>query len=257
MSELVVRDLSLAAGGATLVERASFSLKPGELVAVLGPNGSGKTSLLRASLGLARPTGGAAMLDGLDTSVIDPMARARRVAYLPQTRPLAWPNSVRDVVALGRYSHGATLGRLEGADLDAVNHAISVCDLSHLAARRADTLSGGEIARVHFARAFAAKAPLLIADEPVAALDPRHQFCILDLIKSFVNADAHGGGGALVVLHDVELAARYATRMIWMKAGRIIEDGPPAKTLSASLLETVYGVRAQVEGLRVAMEGVI
>ncbi len=253
MSELNVIDLTASAGGARLVDGASFSLKPGELVALLGPNGAGKTSLLRASLGLVGPERGAATLDGVDTRAISPMARARRVAYLPQIRPLAWPNIVRDVVALGRYSHGATLGRLEGADLDAVERALSVCDLSHLAARRADTLSGGELARVHFARAFAAAAPLLIADEPVAALDPRHQFRILDLIKSFVD----NGGGALAVLHDVGLAARYASRMIWMKDGRIVRDGPPAETLSAELLRSVYGVEARVDGLRIEMEGAL
>ena len=250
MSELIVRNLTVIAGGSTLVNDVSFTLKPGQLTALVGPNGSGKTSLLRTSLGIEQPASGTSLLDGTDMGEITPILRARRIAYLPQTRPLAWPNKVRDVVALGRYSHGATLGRLKGNDLRAVTGALKACDLEHLADRRTDTLSGGETARVHFARAFAAEAPLLIADEPIAALDPRHQFRILDLIRSFVD----NGGGALVVLHDIELAARYASDMIWMKEGRIVATGTPADTLTSDLLESIYQVRAQVDGFRIQME---
>ncbi len=250
MSELIVRNLTVIAGGSTLVNDVSFTLKPGQLTALVGPNGSGKTSLLRTSLGIEQPASGTSLLDGTDMGGITPILRAQRIAYLPQTRPLAWPNKVRDVVALGRYSHGATLGRLKGNDLRAVTDALKACDLEHLADRRTDTLSGGETARVHFARAFAAEAPLLIADEPIAALDPRHQFRILDLIRSFVD----NGGGALVVLHDIELAARYASDMIWMKEGRIVATGTPADTLTSDLLESIYQVRAQVDGFRIQME---
>ncbi|MEM9751282.1 MAG: ABC transporter ATP-binding protein [Pseudomonadota bacterium] len=251
MTELVASGLTVKTKDAVLVDKASFSLARGEFVALLGPNGAGKTSLIRASLGMEQPAAGAAALSGRDTMRLDPQSRARSLAYLPQTRPLAWPNIVRDVVALGRFSRGVTLGRLQGVDAEAVGRAIAACDLSHLADRRADTLSGGELARMHCARAFAAEAPLLIADEPTAALDPRHQFRILDLIADFVK----GGGGALVVLHDIELAARYASRLIWMKNGRILADGPPGETLSSERLEEVYGVRASIDGLRINMAG--
>lgn len=254
MTELVVRDLGLkASNGAALVEGARFTLAPGDLVAVLGPNGAGKTSLLRASLGLQRRTQGEAWLSGRPTHALSPIQRARLLAYLPQIRPLAWPNRVRDVVALGRFSHGGGLGRLMPDDADAVERAMAACDLTHLAERRTDTLSGGELARVHCARAFAAEAPLLFADEPTAALDPRHQFRIMDLIGTFVGR----GGGALVVLHDVALAARYATRLIWIKQGRILADGPPAETLTPERMAEVYGVRAQVDGLKVEIEGAL
>lgn len=251
MTELVGTDLTLRVKGVVLVEAASFRVVPGEFVALLGPNGAGKTSLIRASLGLEKPSAGGAALGGEDTSRLSPIARARNVAYLPQIRPLAWPNTVRDVVALGRFSHGAALGRLRGADAEAVDRAIGACDLSHLAHRRADTLSGGELARMHCARAFSAEAPLLIADEPNAALDPRHQFRIMELIADFVRQ----GGGALVVLHDIGLAARYASRLIWMKGGRILAEGPPLETLTSVRLEEVYGIRASVEGLSVEMVG--
>jgi iron complex transport system ATP-binding protein len=251
MTELCVTNLSVVRDGASLVSNASFQLQPGELIVALGPNGAGKTSLLRAALGLERRSNGMATIDGHDTSRLSPMARAESIAYLPQIRPIAWPNLVRDVVALGRFSHGAALGRLQATDRDAVEKALAACDLEHLADRRTDTLSGGEIARVHCARAFAAGAPLLVADEPVAALDPRHQFRIMELIADYIA----GGGGALVVLHDISLAARYASRILWMKEGRIVADGSPADTLTAGRLESVYGVRARVSGLSVEIDG--
>ncbi|MEO1568880.1 MAG: ABC transporter ATP-binding protein [Pseudomonadota bacterium] len=251
MTELIARGLTLKVKGATLLKDASFTLRPGALVVLLGPNGAGKTSLIRASLGLETPSSGKATLAGEDASRLSPIARACSVAYLPQIRPLAWPNTVRDLVALGRFSHGAALGRLKGADAEAVDRAITACDLESLADRSADTLSGGELARMHCARAFAAEAPLLIADEPTAALDPRHQFRILDLIADYVAK----GGGALVVLHDIQMAARYASRVIWMKDGQILADGPPAETLTAGRLEAIYGIRASVEDLHIRVAG--
>lgn len=253
MVELLTRDLTVKAGKTTLVEKADLRLVPGELVALLGPNGAGKTSLLRSTLGLEKRADGSATLDGTDSERLSPMQRARMVAYLPQQRPLAWPNTVRDVVALGRYAYGAAPGRLSSADAVAVEAAIAQCDLSELAERETDTLSGGELARVHCARAFAAEAPLLIADEPVAALDPRHQFRVMDIFSEFVAK----GGGALVVLHDIALAARYASRMVWMQEGHIIADGPPEETLTEQRLASVYGVRARVKGTTVAIEGAL
>lgn len=251
MSELVVQSLSVRADRTSLVDTASFSLAPGEFVALLGPNGAGKTSLIRAAIGLQSASDGVAQLGGRPVRMMTPAERARQLAYLPQTRPLAWPNSVRDVVSLGRFGHGAALGRLKGQDAEAVDRALAACGLSDLAERKTNTLSGGELARVHCARAFAAEAPLLIADEPIAALDPRQQFRILDLIRAYVEQ----GGGALVVLHDIQLAARYASRMIWMKAGRIVADGSPAETLTADRMRDIYGVAARIDGTSVHIEG--
>ncbi|MEO1656997.1 MAG: ABC transporter ATP-binding protein [Pseudomonadota bacterium] len=253
MTELVVKDLTVKAKDELLVDRASISLRTGELVALLGPNGAGKTSLIRASLGLERAAGGNARLDDQASDEVPPKERARKVSYLPQERPLAWPAQVRDVVALGRFSHGVTLGKLSQPDADAVERAMVACDLGHLAKRSVDTLSGGERAGMHCARAFAAEAPLLVADEPTTALDPRHQFRVMDLISRFVAK----GGGALVILHDVQLAAQYASRLVWMKDGRITADGPSAETLTAERLEETYGVKAKVNGLRIEMEGAL
>ena len=251
MVELVATQLSLAVSDTALVRDANFRLGPGELVVLLGPNGAGKTSLIRASIGLESRTGGSATLDGHESCLLNPIARARQLAYLPQARPLAWPNSVRDVVALGRFSHGAALGRLTDTDAQAVERAMESCGLKGLADRGTDTLSGGELARVHCARAFAAEAPLLVADEPTAALDPLHQFRIMDLIAAFVA----NGGGALVVLHDIQLAARYASRLIWMKDGQIRADGPPSETLTEARLAQIYGVQAKVDGRTITLNG--
>ena len=253
MAELLTQNLSVKAASTFLVREANLRLIPGELVALLGPNGAGKTSLLRAALGLEKRSEGLAALDGTDSEKLSPMQRARRVAYLPQQRPLAWPNTVRDVVSLGRFAYGAAPGKLGTADAEAVDRAIEHCGLTDLSNRNTDTLSGGELARVHCARAFAADAPLLVADEPVAALDPHHQFSTMDIVRQFVD----DGGGALVVLHDIALAARYATRMVWMKDSRIVADGPPEETLTPERLADVYSVRARVDGRTVEIEGTL
>ncbi len=242
MTELIANNISVMAGEAALVTNASLSLKTGELVAILGANGAGKTTLLRAIMGLGDKSAGSSSLDNSDCAHLSAIERARLISYLPQRRPLAWPNLVRDIVALGRFAHGATLGKLGTVDQEAVHKAMVACDLLALADRNADTLSGGEIARVHFARAIAAHAPLLVADEPTAALDPLHQLKIAQLTRDFVM----NGGGALVVLHDVALAARFADKLIWMREGHIVETGTPEETLSAKTMADVYGVKAHV-----------
>lgn len=242
MTSLAAKDLRVVADDAVLLDDASLSLATGEVVAILGPNGAGKTTLLRALLGLIDVDGGESRLNDRDIAAFATDERARQISYLPQRRPLAWPNRVYDVIALGRFAHGAALGSLGDDDKQAVDRAIAACDLGRLAGRSADSLSGGELARVHFARAFAAQAPLLIADEPVAALDPRHQLRIANLIRQFVN----DGGGTLVVLHEVSMAARIADRLVWMKDGRIIADGTPDDTLTTEMIANVYGIDVRI-----------
>lgn len=251
MTELRLCDLVVRRDGTDRVRGVSLVVSPGELVVLLGPNGAGKTLTLRAGLGIEAAQAGTTLLGGKDTSRLSALQRARRVAYLPQSRPLAWPSRVEDLVALGRFAYGAAPGRLSEADSAAVEAALVACQIEALRHRRADTLSGGELARVHCARAFAAGAPLMVADEPVAALDPRHQFRVMDLFRSFVSK----GGGALVVLHDIALAARFADRLIWMQAGQVVAAGSPEETLTAARLADIYGVRARVEGRSVEMLG--
>ena len=251
MAELRVEHLGLIKHGVTLLSDVSFALKPGELVALLGPNGAGKSMALKAALGLELPKIGTAKLGAEDTQTLSSMARARQLSYLPQTQGLAWPLHVKDLVALGRFSHGARLGALSGDDAQIIDEAMQNCDIAHLATRKTTTLSGGELARVHCARAFAAQTPLLIADEPVAALDPHHQFGIMDLFKTYVSK----GGGVLVVLHDITLAAKYADRLIWIKDGQTVADGSPEETLTEQRLADIYAIKATVQGRSVTIEG--
>jgi iron complex transport system ATP-binding protein len=243
MSALEARGLAWRAEeGRALVEEASFALEPGTLTMLIGPNGAGKSTLLRLALGLLAPHAGEALIGGRDARSLSPGERARLASYLPQARPLVWPQPVHDIVALGRFAHGAAPGRLGPADAAAVARAIAACDLEELAERPADTLSGGEISRVHLARALAAEAPVLVADEPVAALDPRYQH---EVLRIFAGA-ARGGAAVLTVIHDLALAARYADRLLWMQGGRIVADGTPAATLTPERLRTVFGIAASV-----------
>lgn len=230
-----------------IVTDASFKIAPGEFVVLLGPNGAGKTTLLRMALGLQAADAGVATIGDKPATQLSPAERARHVAYLPQMRSLAWPVRVRDVVALGRFAHGSA--RLSGEDAAAVDRAIVACDLQPLADRAADTLSGGELARVHIARAMATEAPLIVADEPTAALDPRHQHRVMAMLRAFVIS----GGGALAVLHDLSLAATYADRLIWMADGRIVADGTVYNTMTAERIAEVYGVAATVSGRSVTI----
>lgn len=239
---LQVEDASLTANRASLLDRASLALVPGELVVLLGPNGAGKTSLLRVALGLAVPDSGTALMGGEPAASVSAQSRARAVTYLPQMRDLAWPLRVRDVVALGRFAYGASPERMGPADASATEQAMCACDLINLADRATDTLSGGELARVHIARALASQAPLMLADEPVASLDPRHQHKVMRLIRGYVDR----GGGALVVLHDLDLAALYADRLVWMADGRTITSGSVADTMTPHWITAIYGVQATV-----------
>ncbi len=244
MANLRCDKLSLTVDGRKILRNLSFSLKPGELVVMLGPNGAGKTMAVRSALGFIKNTSGNTFLEGINIHDISPLVRAQKISYLPQIRPLAWPNRVQDIVALGRFAYGAKMGRLSSRNRDAVEHAMEACDIGHLKDREADRLSGGELARMHCARAFAAQTPLLVADEPIAALDPRHQFSIMNLLKHFVQT----GGGALVILHDINLAARYADRLLWLKDGEIKANGSPEATITAERLMEIYGVKAKIQG---------
>lgn len=245
MAELTVEKLTVLRGRTPLVNDVSFQLQRRELVVLLGPNGAGKTTLLRAALGLTPAQHGRIKLNGTELKRITPRERARQVGYLPQTRALAWAISVRAAVSLGRFAHGATPGRLSGAHEEAVEQAMAECGIDHMAERATDTLSGGELARVHLARAMAGQTPLLIADEPVAALDPLHQHQVMSLFRRYVDH----GGGVLAVLHDITLAARFADRLLWLKDGELVTAGTVEETLTPAQLARIYGVRATVQHL--------
>ena len=253
MVELQAQGLSLSIEGRSLIRDVSFSIRTGELVVLLGPNGAGKTTLLRGLLGLLPPASGQARLEGVPTTSLTARERALQVAYLPQLRDLAWPIRVEDLVALGRFATGATLGRLQPSDQRAVDQAIDDCDLAALRNRPVTALSGGELARAHCARAFASRTPLLLADEPTAGLDPQQQLRLLALLRRHVEE----GHGALLVLHDIDLAARFADRLLWLKDGHLLADGTSAETMTSDQLAAVYGIQARVDGGRPIIEGLM
>ena len=242
MTKLSLCNIGLSITNKVILESINLELNSGELVVLLGANGAGKSSLLRSALGLAQVSTGESLIDEQLVTTLSSANRAKKVAYLPQKRPLAWPIKVFDVVSLGRYAYGVSLGRLKNDDLESVESAITSCGLEQLRNRRVDTLSGGEAARVHVARAFAANAALLLADEPTAALDPKHQLDVMQLIRRYVDM----GGGALVVGHEASLAARFADRLVWMRDGRIVADGTVKETMTAAMMAEIYGVSAQI-----------
>lgn len=244
MTELALKQVFYSVAERQILQDINLSVAAGEFVVLLGGNGAGKSTLMKCALGLLPVTAGTVQLGGAAVGQLNPIQRARLTSYLPQKRPVAWPISVKDVVALGRYAYGTRPGRLGTEDQAAVSRAIEQCQLSAFVNRQVPTLSGGEATRVHCARTFAAEAPLLLADEPTTALDPRHQLEIMALLRSYVNESR----GALVVAHEPALAARFADRLVWMKEGAIIEDGPPQRTLTSDLLREVYGVQALVTG---------
>ena len=243
MNELVADSLSIEIAGVQLLKSVSYRLVPGQLLALIGPNGAGKTTLLRTSLGLLRPDSGSSRLGNRSMLALSAAERARAIAYLPQLRQVAWPSTVRQVVSLGRFAYGASPGHLGVRDAEAVERALNATELYNLAERSLTTLSGGELARVHCARALASEAPLLLADEPVAALDPRHQFSVLELLRRFCDE----GGGALVVLHDLPLAVRYADELLWLTEGSLVAQGPASTTLTEERIAEVFGVSARLE----------
>jgi iron complex transport system ATP-binding protein len=251
VSGLALQDAVVTLGGARRLDGARFTVPAGALTGLLGPNGAGKTTAVRALLGLAPLESGQARIGVADPRRMDARARARAVAYLPQTRPLAWPMAVRDVVALGRFAYGGPLGRSGPQDSAAVARALCDCDLEALADRPADTLSGGERARMHVARALAARTPALVADEPTAALDPRHAIAVLDILK----ARAAAGCAVLVILHDLALAARSCDRIVLMDMGRVVADGAPQEVLTPERLAAVYGVAGRWRDGALTVEG--
>jgi iron complex transport system ATP-binding protein len=168
--------------------------------------------------------------------------RARTIAYLPQNGTVAWPLPVRDVVALGRLPHGEQPDRLPIRGEEAVVRAMQAVSLQGFEHRPVTELSGGERARVLLARALATQAPVLLVDEPVAALDPRHQLVVLDVLRS----QAGAGATVVAVMHDLSLAARFADRLVLMLDGRIAAYGPPAEVLTPAHLRRCFGVQAVV-----------
>ncbi len=225
-------------GGATTpaLDGVSVSVVPGELVAVTGPNGSGKTTLLRGLLGLVPLASGSASVDGRSVADWSRPALARVVGVVTQREETVFPLRVEETVLLGRYARLGPLSPIGRDDRAAVASALARCDATHLASRRVDELSGGEWQRVRVARALAQEPRALVLDEPTASLDVRHAMELFELIAEL----ASGGLAALLVTHELNLAARFADRMLLLDEGRPAALGRPTEVLERERLSAVF-----------------
>jgi iron complex transport system ATP-binding protein len=229
MTLLDLENLTVLRGECPVVDGVSLTVSAGECVGLIGPNGAGKTTLMRAAQGLLPFRGRTNLV------AMTPEDRARAVAWLPQSREIAWPVNVAALVALGRLPHGPA----KPGDA-AVASAMARMGLTAMADRRATDLSGGEQARVLIARALAQEAPLLMADEPIAGLDPAAQIATM---RVFVGL-AREGRAVLLALHDLGLAARHCTRLVVLHRGKVAADGPPRDVLTPDVLARVFDIRA-------------
>jgi iron complex transport system ATP-binding protein len=237
MSVLSVERLCASLGGKPVLREVSFGLAGGELVGLIGPNGAGKSTLLRAMLGLT-PSTGTLRSGNDDLRRLTPRERAKRVAYLPQERDVVWSLTVERLVALGRTPHLAPMRPETARDRAAIDTAMAQTDTAHLRNRPVAEMSGGERARVLMARALAQDAPVLLADEPVAGLDPAHQIALMEIFARL----AGEGRTIVITLHELQLAARWCPRLLMLQDGSLVADGPPRDVLTRPRLADVYGV---------------
>ncbi len=247
MNRIDAENITVRINGKLIVNRACLHAKSGEIVGLIGPNGAGKSTLLRAILGLVTAEDEKVYLDGTSIQDINLQDRAKKIAYAAQGGTIHWPMIVERLIALGRIPHLDPWRTPMVEDQAALDRAMRLTDTTHLKDRIATTLSGGERASVLLARAIAVDAPILIADEPVASLDPFHQLQVMNVLKSLTD----NGTSVVVVLHDLNLAVRFCQRLYLMQDGKTVAYGTPEEVLSDDMLRTVYQVeasRGQVNG---------
>ncbi|WP_294331555.1 ABC transporter ATP-binding protein [uncultured Sphingomonas sp.] len=240
--ELSVSQLSVSLGKRGVLHGIDAVLQPGRVTAILGPNGSGKSTLVRTLAGLLGADAGSVTLDGIALDRLPPRERARRIGYLPQEATVHWDLRVADLVALGRLPHRAPFAGLSAEDHAAIDDAIATTGIRPLADRLVTQLSGGERARVLLARVLAGQPQWLLADEPLASLDPVHQLDLLDRLRAL----AAGGMGVVIVLHDLVQAARAADDVLLLRDGRPVAFGPAAATLARAPLRDAFGVEVML-----------
>jgi iron complex transport system ATP-binding protein len=239
MSTLAIRQLQFSRGARPVLREIDLTLAAGCVTAILGPNGAGKSTLLGCLAGLLSPGSGTIEIDDARIETLPGKERARRIAFLPQTATVAWPIDVQTLVGLGRIPYAGIVP--DEQNRLAVQHAMDITRVSQWAGRIVNELSGGERARVLLARVLAGTSKWILADEPFTGLDPAHQLEAADLLRQF----AANGGGVVLTVHDLSLAARIADRIVLLNDGRVVADGPPAEALDASNLRAVYGVETE------------
>ncbi|MBP9088105.1 MAG: ABC transporter ATP-binding protein [Kofleriaceae bacterium] len=242
---IVLRNVAVKLSGRTIIADISASVADGSLIAIIGPNGSGKSTLLRSIAGLIPVAAGDINVLGRSPFGAARRSLARHLCYLPQHTDLAFGFSVEEVVLLGRYAHQRGVGFADDADLRAAHEAMARCDVTHLATRRFDQLSGGEARRVLLAQALCQAATCLLLDEPTAAIDPTHARAIMQLVRE----QCDQGAIALLVTHDVDLALRYATEVWALDAGALVAQGEPAGVLRSAAVSKAFGLTIHVGAL--------
>ncbi len=240
---IVCEDVGFDYGARAIVRGVSLEVARGELCAVVGPNGAGKTTLIRLLAGLLPPARGRVRVGELDPARAPRRQVARRLAYVPQVYEIAFPFTVGEVVLMGRYPHRGGIGLENDADLAAARVALDRCDLRALEDRRFDAISGGEQRRALLAQAFCQDADAILLDEPTAALDPAHALAVMAALRA---ACADRGAAALVVTHDLNLAARWTDRVIIMAAGEVVAVGPPTEVLASAAATAAFGLPLHV-----------
>ena len=244
MISLTATDLSVRRGGRTIVHNAALRADGGELIAVIGANGAGKSTLLASLAGLLAPSSGTIELNQRALTSLPRVELARRRAYLPQNPRCEWPISVERLIALGLTPTLPAFGALPRAFETRVEAMLTQWDLLPQRHQAATTLSGGELARAMLARALVGDPDILIADEPISGLDPKHALDTLARLRSLARA----GKLVIISIHDLTLAARYATRLLVIDRGRTAADGPPEEILTPALLRSVFEVEGCVSG---------
>ncbi len=234
-----------AFGDTPVLDAVDVTLRPGQLLLVVGPNGSGKTTLVRILSGVLAPRAGHVELGGRPLSELSRREVARSLAVVPQEMLVPFPYRVREMVAMGRAPFLGPLGREGPRDREVVEQALAVLGLSGLAERLFPTLSGGEKQRVALARALAQECPLLLLDEPTAHMDLGHRLQAFEWLRAWV-AEEPAIRGALLVTHDLMLAARFADAVVLLDRGRVVAQGEPREVLTPLRIGTVYGVDAAV-----------
>jgi iron complex transport system ATP-binding protein len=238
-SGLRITDLAVTLGRREILQKVSFSVAPGQVVGLIGANGAGKSTALKAVLDIVPASAGQITVDGTATADMPIRDRARKLAYVPQGAPVHWPLTAERLVGLGRTPHLNPWQEPGAEDCAIIRAAMEATDSWHLRARSANTLSGGERSRVLLARTMAVGAPYLLADEPTAALDPLHQLQVMDIMC----AEARRGVGVLIVLHDLSFALRYCDRLVMLHGGAVLAQGTPAEVLTDANLEAAFQVK--------------
>ena len=238
MTILSGHNLSLQLGGQTILTSIDIDLERGAMVGLIGPNGAGKSSLLKLLAGLRQPDSGELSLDGIHLNTVDSNERAKKIAYLAQESTAHWPLEVERIVELGRLPHLGQWQHPNDGDMAVIERVMKQTDTLQLRRRSFNTLSGGEKARVLLARALASEPDILLADEPVAALDPSHQLAVMELLTEHCKR----GGSAVVVLHDLRLASHYCQQIQLLFEGITLASGTPPEVLTENNLERAFDI---------------